>query len=61
MGQQRSQEGDIRLDAADSELYQRTEHFPSSDLVGRPMAGALYQHGIVMGGDNSTRETITTI
>ena len=55
------QERNVGLDTTNTELDEGTKHLSSDNLVGRPVASALNQHGIVMRGDDSTCEAVTAI
>lgn len=48
------QEGDVGLDASDTELDQRTEHLPSSNLISGTANGTLDEQRVVMGSDLRT-------
>ena len=61
VSEERSQEGNVGLDSADSELDEGTEDLSPGNLEGRAVASALDQHGVVMGSDDGTGETVTTV
>jgi hypothetical protein len=61
MGKERSQERDVGLDSTDSELNKSTENLSAGDLVGGSVASALDQHRVVVRGDDSTGETVSSI
>jgi hypothetical protein len=61
VGKKRSQEGDVGSDTSNTELDQRSENLSTSNLVSRTMASTLGKHGIVVGSDDSTSETVTSI
>lgn len=61
MGEQRSQEGDVGLDSADSELDKGSQDLPPGNLVCGTMTSTLDQHGIVVGGDDGASKSISTV
>jgi hypothetical protein len=61
MGEERSQERDVGSDTSNTELNQRSEDLSASNLIGRTMASTLRKHGVVMGSDDGTGETITSV
>ncbi|KAH3663370.1 hypothetical protein OGAPHI_005360 [Ogataea philodendri] len=61
VGQQSKQERNVGLDTSNSELDQRSNHLSSGNLVVRTRSGTLDQHGVVVGRDNGTGKTVTTV
>lgn len=61
VGEERAQEGDVGLDAADTELDEGTNHLAASNLVGGAVASALDQHGVVVRSDDGTGKAITSV
>ena len=61
MRQKAQQEGDVGLDTTDTELDERTQHLSADNLVCGATARALDQHGVVVGGDDGTGETVTSV
>ena len=59
--EERSKEGNIRLDTTNSELNQRSEHLSSGDLVRRAVAGTFGQHRVVEGGDDGSSKPVATV
>lgn len=55
VGEQRGEEGDVGLDAADTEFNQGSQHFAADNLVGRSVACAFYQHAIIMSSQGVSR------
>lgn len=61
VSKQRRKEGNVGLHSTDTELNESSKNLPAGDLVGRAQACALDQHGIVVGGDDSTGKSVSTI
>ena len=61
VSKKRSQERDVGSDTSNTELDQRSENLSTSNLVSGTMASTLRKHGVVMGSDDGTSETITSI
>ena len=55
------QEGDVGLHATDTELDQRAEHLSAYDLICGSTARALDQHAVVVGCDDGTCKSISTV
>ena len=54
-------EGNVGLYTTDTELDEGTKHLSSNNLVCGATARALDQHGVVVGGDDGTGETVTSV
>lgn len=61
VGEQRSQERNVGLDTADAELNESTEHLPPGNFVGRAVASALDQHGVIVRSDDGASKAIATV
>ena len=59
--EQRAQESDVGLDAADAEFDEGAQHLAAHHLVGAGAAGALDQHGVVVGGDDGAGEAVARV
>lgn len=61
VGEKRGKERDICLDASDTELDQGTEDLSTSNFIGRAVACALDQHGVVVRSNDSAGKAVATI
>ena len=61
VAQQGSEERNVGLDTADTELNKSTQHLAAHNLVSGATACALDQHGVIVRGDDGTSETVTTV
>jgi len=61
VGEEGGKEGNVGLHTTNAEFHEGSEHLPPGNFVGRTVASALDQHGVVVGSNDGTSEAVTAV